>query len=258
MKRLKVLLVACGVVLLLGAGAAFFVMGVGSCSDCKVLDKEGFKFVYDHDILEEEIEAIHSLLISRKPALLADFKLDAMRKVIVRVWSDREGYLAEQEASLGVRYPASLGYVWFTLFPSNREIRILNQGDGVAQTALHEFVHLVTLELNLNFANNPRWLWESIAVYKSEARWKYADKPYLIQQRFDGLASALNADANASGAIYEVGYTIGEYIESTWGKAAFITLVNSNGDIESLAGKPLAEVVLDWKAFVLDKYFDAK
>ena len=258
MKRLKVLLIACGVVLLLGAGAVFFIVGVGSCSDCKVLDKEGFKFVYDHDIQQKDIEAIHTLLISRKPALLADFKLDAMRKITVRVWSDREGYLAEQEASLGVRYPVSLGYVWFTLFSSNREIRILNKGAGVAQTALHEFVHLVTLELNLNFANNPRWLWESIAIYKSETRWKYADKPYLIQQRFDDLTLALNADANASGAIYEVGYTIGEYIESTWGKAAFIALVNSNGDIESLTGKPLAEVMLDWKAFVHGKYFDAK
>ena len=254
MKRLMVLLVGCGVALLLVAVLVFFVIGARPCSDCKVLDGEGFEFIYDHDIPEKDIEKIHALLLSRKPALLADFNLDTMRTVTVRVWNDREGYLAEQEASLGMRYPASLGYVWFTLFSPRREIRLLNKGEGVAQTALHEFVHLVTLELNLKFANNPRWLWESIAIYKSQDHWKYASNPHLIRGRFDHLIAELNSDANASGAIYEVGYTIGEYIESTWGKEAFITLVKSSGDIESLAGKPLNEVIEDWRAFVKAKY----
>jgi hypothetical protein len=81
----------------------------------------------------------------------------------------------------------------------------------------------------------------AIAVYKSAQPWKYASSPQLIRNRFDGLAQELSLNYETE-AIYEVGYTIGEYIEKTWGERALGELIKSNGDFSVLTDTSFNEV----------------
>lgn len=76
----------------------------------------------------------------------------------------------------------------------------------------------------------------------------------MIRSRFDVVAQELFLSYD-TGAIYEVGYTIAEYIESAWGGEAFIVLIGSNGDFSFLTDKTMNEIFLNWKIFVNKKYF---
>ncbi|MGF1689182.1 hypothetical protein L4C36_21350 [Photobacterium japonica] len=222
-----------------------------TCDDCYVSDKGAFKYVLYNELPASVIPAIHQTLSNNTPRLLADFKLAAMPSTTVRVWKSGGDYLAAQKDALGVQFPGSTGYVF------KNELRLLYTEGQTAQTALHEFVHLVTLKVNPAFANNPRWLWEAIAIYESEPVWYYANRLHLIRDRFDYLVNDLNANFNQSAAIYELGYTIGEYIDKKWGEEALLTLIKNNGDITKVTNMPMDALLKDWHAYVHATYFDA-
>lgn len=122
--------------------------------------------------------------------------------------------------------------------------------------ALHEFVHLVTLHVNPKFTNNPRWLWEAIAIYKSENQWKYANKPQDISPYFKSISENLNADFNDNTDIYEVGYTVAEYIDKRWGNDALVELVKTNGDLNVVLNISMGEFIAGWSSFVENTYFN--
>lgn len=105
--------------------------------------------------------------------------------------------------------------------------------------------------------NNPRWLWEAIAIYKSEDYWFHLSNRNAINRRFDGLVQELYIQPNSSPAIYEVGYTIGEFIELSWGKKAFVDLIKSNGDVSQFSDKPLESLFSDWEKFVKTTYLSS-
>ncbi len=255
MPQLKIGIILLTIICFAFASTILIKSTTGQCKEYYVLHKGDFKFVAYGKISKPSIIDIHDKLKNKKDQLLEYFNLNSMSNVTVKIWSNEQSYLSEQEKAIGAKYPGSTGYVVRQYYPKNNEIRLLNNSQNLAQTALHEFVHLVTLEVNPQFGNNPRWLWEAIAIYKSEEAWKYADKPHLIQGRFDTLTQNINAGFNESGAIYELGYTIGEYIDKTWGREAFSELINSNGNITALAGQSLDEIILDWKRFVEVTYF---
>ncbi|MEZ9546292.1 MULTISPECIES: hypothetical protein [Vibrio] len=119
---------------------------------------------------------------------------------------------------------------------------------------MHEFVHLLTLQINPNFANNPRWLWEAVAIYKSEDYWFHMNNRSAIKGRFDGLVQDLYNKPNSSSAVYELGYTVGEFIERSWGEGAFVDLIKSNGDPSQLTDQPIESLFYDWEKFVKTTY----
>ena len=41
------------------------------------------------------------------------------------------------------------------------------RSSGMVSHLVHEFAHCVSLQVNPRIANNPRWLWESVAIYES-------------------------------------------------------------------------------------------
>lgn len=225
------------------------------CYGCYELDKGDFRYVIYDGLPESTIGSIHRRLVERKPEILEYFNLKVVPKIIVRLWGNAESYLSEQEKAIGQRYPGSHGYVTLKQGVKAGEIRLFAGRQDLPETAVHEFVHVVTLEVNPSFANNPRWLWETIAIYKSEKQWKYAEDPNLIRSRFESLAKRLHEGRDA-GVIYEVGYTIGEFIENTWGPEALVSLIESNGDFSVLSDKSLDQVFLEWNSFVSKTYFE--
>ena len=87
--------------------------------------------------------------------------------------------------------------------------------------------------MNPTFANQPRWLWESVALFENGELVDPRTIPYLAQGRFPTLGQ-LDADPNASRQVYEVGYLIGEFVVARAGRAGLLRLIRANGDVTAL------------------------
>ena len=104
--------------------------------------------------------------------------------------------------------------------------------NGVENMA-HELAHCVSLVINPRIANNPRWLWETVAVYEAGQFVDPRSLPYLAGGAAPSLES-LNSFDNTR--IYDVGYVIGEFIVSRWGRDGLIALVANNGNLRGRDG----------------------
>jgi hypothetical protein len=141
--------------------------------------------------------------------------------------------------------------------------------DDPLKTALHEFTHCVQLNIliykakdtiitqdRLTFdrefdkkfkAEYPRWLWESISIFEAKEvntlSVKYAKRKNLTLE-----------ELNQSDQIYNIGYTIIEYLTQKWGKDILPKLIASFGSIEKTLNISTEEFEKGWMAFLEEKY----
>jgi len=181
--------------------------------------------------------------------VLGDLNLISMNRVTVKIWSEESNFLNDMQSDIGTRYPGSTGYVY-----GPAEVRILYRGNA-AQTALHEFCHAASLVVNYRFGNNPRWLWEAVAIYESGEFRDPKSIGYLVSGNYPSIEE-LNSDFNAgNNKIYEVGYLISEYIISNWGKTSYVNLIKSNGNIAAAIGITVNQFEEEWRHYVQSRYF---
>ena len=123
-------------------------------------------------------------------------------------------------------------------------------------TAVHEFAHLVTMQVNSTISNNPRWLWEAVALYENN---EFVDPKllsYMVSGNYPTLAE-LNTDYNVSNhSIYDVGYVLLEYVVLTWGMNTVIELIKNNGNLSNSLGMTTQEFESGWYQFVEEKYLN--
>ena len=118
-------------------------------------------------------------------------------------------------------------------------------------TVRHEFCHVASLWLNPGFANNPRWLWETVALYEAGQLVDPRTLPYMRNHRPPALSELDRID---NPAIYEVGGLIGQFIVETWGSEALRDLVRAGGRLETVLGVDGARFVNDWFEYVRRRY----
>ena len=140
------------------------------------------------------------------------------------------------------RYAAT-GYV-----RPGREVRVLAVSN-VALNAVHEFAHIVTMAVQADAPNNPRWLWESVAVFENGELVDPHVWPFLPNGPFPTLTQ-LNGDPNVSTVVYQVGYTIAEFIVNRFGRSALLQLIQTHGDIPGVLGISVTEFESQWVAYV--------
>ena len=192
------------------------------------------------------VRATADRLESEFARILAALELSGVPGVTVRIWQDEATYTAELVRYFGVRYQAT-GYV-----TGPAELRLLATPQ-LGQNAVHEFVHAASLAVNPSLANNPRWLWETVAVYESGERVDPRQLDYLRHGAFPTLQQ-LNADPNAATQIYQVGFLLGEFVVARWGHAALVSLVRANGDVSGVLGVSVSAFEAAWRAFVETRY----
>lgn len=149
--------------------------------------------------------------------------------------------------------------VWSTGLVTGRDqIHLLAPGAGEAapyaqtvQVLVHEFAHCVSMQVNPRIGNNPRWLWESVAIY--EAR-QQVDPRTLDYMRAGTPPTLAELSSMADTRVYAVGYTITEFIVETWGRPAVNRLITSNGDLGATLGVTASAFERDWYAFVKARY----
>jgi hypothetical protein len=116
---------------------------------------------------------------------------------------------------------------------------------------IHEFAHCVSLHVKPNIGNNPRWLWESVAIYESNQFIHPSYLPYMVSQTPPTLEQ-LNSFNNTY--VYDVGYVLAEYIITVHGKIKFNELIRNNGNIQTSIGMNSSQFQTAWFAFVKSKY----
>lgn len=115
----------------------------------------------------------------------------------------------------------------------------------------HEFAHCVSQRINSNISNNPRWLWEAVALYEANFPWDPKMLPYLVNQQPPSLKE-LNELSNPR--IYEVGYYLAQFIFETYGATALKSLILNNGNLKDSLNMNEEEFTRQWFAFVKKKY----
>jgi hypothetical protein len=198
---------------------------------------------------EATLAEIAAGLESRYGRVTSDLATGEVERITVEVWSDEASFLAEMERFFGRRYNAT-GYV-----TGPTVLRVLAV-PSVARNATHEMSHAISLRVNPTFANRPRWLWESVALFENDEFVDPRSMSSLAQGRFPTLGE-LDADANASRQVYEVGYLIGEFVVARAGRDGLLRLIRSNGDVTVLGFASPAAFESEWAAFVRARYFTA-
>ncbi len=116
---------------------------------------------------------------------------------------------------------------------------------------VHEFAHCVTLNIKPNFGNNPRWLWETVAIYESGQFVHPNQIPYMVNQTPPTLSQMNNINNTQ---VYEVGFLLAEYIVLNWDRQHLKDLILSNGHIPLILGMTTTEFQTNWFQFVKNRY----
>jgi hypothetical protein len=122
---------------------------------------------------------------------------------------------------------------------------------AMIKSTIHEFAHCVSRKINKTIANNPRWLWEAIAIYASNQTSDPRQVSYLVDQKPPTL-NELNDWSNPD--IYDVGYCIAEYLVESKGMSVLNTLIKNNGNLRQTLNMDDKEFTKQWFIFVKKKY----
>ncbi len=211
-----------------------------------------FRFLADR-VDADTLGAIADLLEPERVRFMSDLGVDVLAVVSVWVWQDPASFYADMQARIGQVYPGAGGWV-----PERLTVSVLATGSSAstARTVSHEVAHVVSIAVNATIPNNPRWLWETVALYENREFVDPTTLEYMRSGRYPSLAD-LNAGATPTGIprqIYEVGYVLGQFIVDTWGLDGLIRLIEANGNVPSALGVGAAEFESRWHAFLHSEY----
>ncbi len=194
---------------------------------------------------EPTLRAAADRLEAEYPRILRELNLASVPLITVRIWHDETTYFNELTRYFGVRYPAA-GYI-----TGPTELRVLDVPQ-LSVNVVHEFVHAASLAVNAQFGNNPRWLWEAVALYENGELVHPRTLGYLASG-FPTLQQ-LNVDVNSGTQIYQLGYLLGEFIVSRYGRASYLRLIQTNADIAGVLGISTADFEAAWQSYVRQRY----
>ncbi len=186
---------------------------------------EHFIFLYSK-IDTASIDIISKGLENNYEKILADFKIENLPITNVRIYPDLKSFHS------GINFPDAPDQVMATAFGKNDFRMVSPNYEGIdtamlMKHAVHEFTHCV--HLNIVYApNNPRWLWEGVAMY--EADWFLDPKEIDIirAKQFPKLSSLNN------GMEYMLGYVIIEAVKNIWGFDKVLDLIKKKGDVQAV------------------------
>jgi len=215
------------------------------------IEGDCFSFVLNDGLQQSIIPSIQDKLEGNYSRVLADLEVDSMSNVTIKIWNNETHFLDDMELAIGRRYTGATGWVY-----SASDIRILYRSSNASQTALHEFCHAVSLVLNSTIGNNPRWLWEAVAIYEAGEYRDPKSLSYLLDGNFPTLSELSLDYAAGNHKIYEVGYLLAEYIITNWGKSGLVKLIQSNGNIQQTFNISTQQFEENWKNYIISAYFN--
>jgi hypothetical protein len=179
--------------------------------------------------------------------ILRDFKLKSIPITTVRIYPSANSF------HRGINFPNAPPNILATAFGKD-DFRMISPNlvnsidrEELLRHVIHEFTHCV--HLNISYSpNNPRWLWEGVAMY--ESGWFVDPKTVdVIENKQYPAFAALN-----NGLEYEMGYVIIEAIKELWGFDVVIELIKSRGDVNAVLKIDQTEFERKIYQYVLETY----
>jgi hypothetical protein len=211
-----------------------------------------FRFQYaplDAANIERTAEAVER----EYARIIADLRAGSMPTVNVTFYTDHSAMAAATRPVAGVVPPWASGLV-----TSSSEIHMMSLNapewgpyERRLSGLVHEFAHCVSMRINPGIPNRPRWLWEAVAIYEAGESVDLRGLDYmraLTPPSFEMLNSFDNT------RVYQVGYSIAEFVVSRWGAQALVDLVIRGGDTVAVLNIPLTDFERDWFAFARQRY----
>jgi hypothetical protein len=184
-----------------------------------------FQFLYSKTD-SARIDPIADSLEVNYHRILADLKVEKMPVTTVRIYPDLTSF------HQGINFPGAPDNVLATAFGKN-DFRMVSPGNAGTDSLMlmkgvaHEFTHCV--HLNIDYSpNNPRWLWEGIAMFESGWFFDPREIDLIKNKTYPQLASLNN------GMEYMLGYVIIEAIKDTWSFDTVINLIRKRGNAEAV------------------------
>ena len=211
-------------------------------------------FVFHYTALDSaSIGAVADAVEAEHARILADLGVTAMPVVDVTFYADHAALQAGVRALVG-QIPAFAS----GLVTSSTAIHMISPNaptaspfDRAVRDLVHEFAHCVSLRISPTFANDPRWLWEAVALYEAGQVVDLRTVPYMAALQPPSFASL---DTFENTRVYDVGYSIAEFVVEGFGAPALPALVAAHGDTAAVLGVPQAEFESEWFAFVRARY----
>ena len=229
MKKLKFILLVFGALTILYFGAKVF-RSISVVEKITQLKTDHFIISY-HGIYEEEAQDIAKNLEDHYNSIRWDLNDPDHETIRVFVHPTQADFnkgtgLLNSSANGTSRGPNEFHFIWTNWFNSIFP-------DDPVKTAIHEFVHCVQLNILITKAKGelqidekeafdkafeekfineyPQWFWEAICDYE-------AGMVNGISVKYGMTKNPTLKSLNSGGQIYNVGYTIVEYIVEKWGK----------------------------------------
>ncbi len=187
-----------------------------------------FVFLAHEGVSDSDVARILDALRGNAERIKGHLRVTAMPRVRVGLWaqSRQDDWDRAMQAALGRVYRGATGYT-----PARDEMRLLLNPSSPLDV-VHEYAHLVSFQVNPNISNNPRWLWEAVAVYEAGSApdvrtWSDAEL------RFPGLQALNQYDSPLP---YRWGYHVAQAVITRWGDEGYLALIRTNGDLQGALG----------------------
>ena len=216
-----------------------------------------FTFFFSKGIEASGIKDLSHALESAYSTVSTDLKTTPAQNIEVNIYAQRWRYIKATKNWGGSGNIEGVGKLHF-----------VEQAWGEADSkkvAVHEFVHTVVLKLLIDreaqpltklfdqkFLIFPIWLWEAVSVYEAGQFVDPKTLVYLNDEHYPGIKE-LN-DRLKGGKIYTCGYTLIEYILSTYGQDGLIKLIENYGNLSLTFNVTEEQFSKDWYAFVKQNY----
>ena len=265
MKKLKVIFLVFGGLIITYVGARIF-RNISVGDKIAKLETDHFVISYQGIYKEEAQETAKNLEenYDRIRGDLNDPEHETIRVFIHPTQTDFNSGtgLLNSSANGTSRGPNEFHFLWTNWFNSIFP-------DDPLKTAVHEFTHCVQLNILIKRAQGelpdrdrdqfnklfeerfikeyPQWFWEAICDYE-------AGVVNIMSVKYGMRKKPTLKDLNSSNQIYNVGYTIIDYIVEKWGKDKLPILISSYVDIEAVLGVSESDFETGWVDFVNEKY----
>lgn len=214
-----------------------------------MVKSEHFVYYYT-DTDKESIKDIEQRLEANYERIVQDLQPQDMPVIQVRIYPD----LSSFHNSLDQPKVEA----WVVGVATKDEIKMVSpvasglslSYENIMQVVVHELTHSVVG--NIMGYTSPSWNWlnESIAVYEA-GQFRDPSQSSLISKDH---APTLNDLRQNVKTVYELGYTMTEYIKDTWGLKGLRELVLSNGSTSQAFQISEEDFIKGWHSYVVQKY----
>ena len=201
-----------------------------------------------HFLVTDSVSAQHvaAVLENSYARVLGSFGIDALPGPIrVEIYPDVENYhfaIGQPHApdsDVGVAVDEQLFKMVSPGHPGN-----FHTGESLLKAAVHEFTHCVHYRFiallsesdptRLETTDNAAWLFEAMASYEAQQFYSPKKFEYLRTGKYPTLKELNDVDGN--GTIYNIGFLLIEFIETTWEEEGLLSVLTENGDLKKALG----------------------